>query len=193
MDRANRLAHGDPEVKEVLPGFLESASSLCDMMSTTIAAVLNEIMSILADEACGADYGARSGGASTAAAATAPSGSTPRWARPTSGRPGSGGLLLPDRPPRAVVEDGLRARRGGRGDVRDGDVDAQGGEDRGEVRGPVAVQEPGLEAPRGDRRGGRRLRQGVLDSAGKGGAGAPAGDGPHTPQSSTQPRPDGNR
>lgn len=40
-------------------GFLDSASSLCDMMNTTMAAVLNEIMSIQADEACGAEYGAR--------------------------------------------------------------------------------------------------------------------------------------
>lgn len=39
-------------------GFLDSASSLCDMMNTTMAAVLNEIMSIQADEACGAEYGA---------------------------------------------------------------------------------------------------------------------------------------
>lgn len=41
-------------------GFLDSASSLCDMMNTTMAAVLNEIMSIQADEACGAGYGERS-------------------------------------------------------------------------------------------------------------------------------------
>lgn len=53
------LPHGDPELKEVLLGFLESASSLCDMMNTTMAAVLNEVMSIQADEACGAAYGRR--------------------------------------------------------------------------------------------------------------------------------------
>ena len=62
MVNDNRIPHGDPEMKEVLLGFLESASSLCDMMNTTMAAVLNEIMSIQADEACGADYGARGGG-----------------------------------------------------------------------------------------------------------------------------------
>lgn len=62
MVNENRIPHGDPELKEALLGFLESASSLCDMMNTTMAAVLNEIMSIQADEACGADYGARGGG-----------------------------------------------------------------------------------------------------------------------------------
>lgn len=56
----NRISHDGAELKEVLLGFLESASSLCDMMNTTMAAVLNEIMSIQADEACGAEYGSRS-------------------------------------------------------------------------------------------------------------------------------------
>lgn len=60
MVNPNRIHHADPELKDVLLGFLESASSLCDMMNTTMAAVLNEIMSIQADEACGADYGTRS-------------------------------------------------------------------------------------------------------------------------------------
>ena len=40
--------------------FLDSASSLCDMTDATMAAVPDEIMSIQADEACGAEYGARS-------------------------------------------------------------------------------------------------------------------------------------
>ena len=60
MVNSNRIPHGDPELRDVLMGFLDSASSLCDMMNTTMAAVLNEIMSIQADEACGAEYGARS-------------------------------------------------------------------------------------------------------------------------------------
>lgn len=60
MVNPNRITHGTPELKEVLLGFLESASSLCDMMNTTMAAVLNEIMSIQADEICGAAYGERS-------------------------------------------------------------------------------------------------------------------------------------
>lgn len=60
MVNPNRIHRNDPELKEVLLGFLESASSLCDMMNTTMAAVLNEIMSIQADEACGAEYGSRS-------------------------------------------------------------------------------------------------------------------------------------
>ena len=60
MVSSNSIQRGDPQLKEVLLGFLDSASSLCDMMNTTMAAVLNEIMSIQADEACGAEYGARS-------------------------------------------------------------------------------------------------------------------------------------
>ena len=60
MANPNRISHDAPELKDVLLGFLESASSLCDMMNTTMAAVLNEIMSIQADEACGAGYGERS-------------------------------------------------------------------------------------------------------------------------------------
>jgi len=57
---ANTLPHDVPELKDVLITFLDSASSLCDLMNTTMAAVLNEIMSIQADEACGAGYGRRS-------------------------------------------------------------------------------------------------------------------------------------
>ena len=60
MVNPNRIAHDTPELRDVLLGFLESASSLCDMMNTTMAAVPNEIMSIQADEACGASYGERS-------------------------------------------------------------------------------------------------------------------------------------
>ncbi|MBQ9003585.1 MAG: IS256 family transposase [Eggerthellaceae bacterium] len=60
MVNPNRISHDAPELRDVLLGFLESASSLCDMMNTTMAAVLNEIMSIQADEACGAPYGERS-------------------------------------------------------------------------------------------------------------------------------------
>ena len=46
MVNPNRIHRADPKLKEVLLGFLDSASSLCDMMNTTMAAVLNEIMSI---------------------------------------------------------------------------------------------------------------------------------------------------
>lgn len=46
MVNPNRIAHDTPELRDVLLGFLESASSLCDMMNTTMAAVLNGIMSI---------------------------------------------------------------------------------------------------------------------------------------------------
>ena len=60
MVNTNRITQDAPELRDVLLGFLESASSLCDMMNTTMAAVLNEIMSIQADEACGAEYGSRS-------------------------------------------------------------------------------------------------------------------------------------
>lgn len=60
MVNPNRITQYSPELKDVLLGFLESASSLCDMMNTTMSAVLNEIMSIQADEACGASYGERS-------------------------------------------------------------------------------------------------------------------------------------
>lgn len=59
MVNPNRIANAAPEIKHVLLEFLESASSLCDLMNTTMAAILNEIMSIQADEACGADYGSR--------------------------------------------------------------------------------------------------------------------------------------
>ena len=60
MAGSNRITHNNPEPGDVLPGFLDSASSLCDMTDTTMAAVPDEIMSIQADEACGAEYGARS-------------------------------------------------------------------------------------------------------------------------------------
>ena len=60
MVSPNRITHDNPELRDVLLEFLDSASSLCDMMNTTMAAVLNEIMSTRADEACGAEYGARS-------------------------------------------------------------------------------------------------------------------------------------
>ena len=59
MAYSSTLAQGTPELKEVLLGFLESSSSLCEMMNTVMEAVLNEIMSIQADEACGAAYGAK--------------------------------------------------------------------------------------------------------------------------------------
>ena len=60
MVSPNRITHDNPELRDVSPGFLDSASSLCDMTDTTMAAVPDEIMSIQADEACGAEYGARS-------------------------------------------------------------------------------------------------------------------------------------
>jgi len=62
MASNNTLPHDIPDLKEVLISFLDSASSLCDMMNTTMAAVLNEIMSLQADEACGAEYGSRNEG-----------------------------------------------------------------------------------------------------------------------------------
>ena len=60
MVNPNRITQDAPDLRDVLLGFLESASSLCDMINTTMAAVLNEIMSIQADDACGAEYGSRS-------------------------------------------------------------------------------------------------------------------------------------
>ena len=60
MAGPNRITHDNPELRDVLLEFLDSASSLCDMTDTTMAAVPDEIMSIQADEACGAEYGARS-------------------------------------------------------------------------------------------------------------------------------------
>ena len=42
MVSSNSIQRGDPQLKEVLLGFLDSASSLCDMVNTTMAAVLNE-------------------------------------------------------------------------------------------------------------------------------------------------------
>lgn len=60
MVSPNRITHDNPEPRDVLLEFLDSASSLCDMTDTTMAAVPDEIMSTRADEACGAEYGARS-------------------------------------------------------------------------------------------------------------------------------------
>lgn len=60
MANADTLHYGEPELKEVLLGFLDSASNLCEMMNVTMTAVLNEIMSMQADEACGAPMGSRS-------------------------------------------------------------------------------------------------------------------------------------
>ncbi len=60
MVSPNRITHDNPEPGDVLLEFLDSASSLCDMTDTTMAAVPDEIMSTRADEACGAEYGARS-------------------------------------------------------------------------------------------------------------------------------------
>ena len=60
MVSPNRITHDNPELRDVLLEFLDSASSLCDMTDTTMAAVPDEIMSTRADEACGAEYGARS-------------------------------------------------------------------------------------------------------------------------------------
>ena len=60
MVSPNRITHDNPKPGDVSPGFLDSASSLCDMTDTTMAAVPDEIMSTRADEACGAEYGARS-------------------------------------------------------------------------------------------------------------------------------------
>ena len=61
MVSSNSIQRGDPQLKEVLLGFLGSASSLCNMMNTTMAAVLNEIMSIQAKEVCGAEGATRCG------------------------------------------------------------------------------------------------------------------------------------
>ena len=54
MVSPDRITHDNPEPGDVSPGFLDSASSLCDMTDTTMAAVPDEIMSTRADEACGA-------------------------------------------------------------------------------------------------------------------------------------------
>lgn len=40
MTSANTLPHDVPELKEVLLTFLDSASSLCEMMNATMSAVL---------------------------------------------------------------------------------------------------------------------------------------------------------
>ena len=60
MAGPNGITHDNPELRDVLPGFPGSAPGLCDMTDATMAAVPDEIMSIQADEACGAEYGARS-------------------------------------------------------------------------------------------------------------------------------------
>ena len=60
MVSPDRITHDNPELRDVLLEFLDSASSLCDMTDTTMAAVPDEIMSTRADEACGAERGARS-------------------------------------------------------------------------------------------------------------------------------------
>lgn len=60
MTIPNRISQDGQDLKEVLLEFLASASSLADLMNTTMTAVLNEIMSIQADEACGAGYRQRS-------------------------------------------------------------------------------------------------------------------------------------
>ena len=60
MVSPNGITHDNPEPRDVLPGFPGGASSLCDMTDTTMADVPDEIMSTRADEACGAEYGARS-------------------------------------------------------------------------------------------------------------------------------------
>ena len=60
MTISNRISQDGQDLKEVLLEFLASASSLADLMNTTMTAVLNEIMSIQADEACGAGYRQRS-------------------------------------------------------------------------------------------------------------------------------------
>ena len=60
MAGPNGITHDNPELRDVSPGFPGSAPGLCDMTDATMAAVPDEIMSIQADEACGAEYGARS-------------------------------------------------------------------------------------------------------------------------------------
>ena len=60
MAGPDRITHDNPEPGDVLPGFPGGASSLCDMTDATMAAVPDEIMSTRADEACGAERGARS-------------------------------------------------------------------------------------------------------------------------------------
>ncbi len=60
MAGPDRITHDNPEPGDVSPGFLDSAPGLCDMTDATMAAVPDEIMSTRADEACGAERGARS-------------------------------------------------------------------------------------------------------------------------------------
>ena len=62
MVNHNKIAYDVPELKDVLLEMLDSASGLCEVMNSVMAAVLNMIMSIQADEACGAEYGSRTEG-----------------------------------------------------------------------------------------------------------------------------------
>ena len=62
MVNHNKIAYDVPELKDVLLEMLDSASGLCEVMNSVMAALLNMIMSIQADEACGAEYGSRSDG-----------------------------------------------------------------------------------------------------------------------------------
>ena len=62
MVNSNKIAYELPDIKDVLLEMLDSASGLCEVMNSVMTAVLNVIMSIQADEACGAEYGSRSEG-----------------------------------------------------------------------------------------------------------------------------------
>ena len=86
MVSSNSIQRGDPQLKEVLLGFLDSVSSLCDMMNTTMAAVLNEIMSIQANEVYGAEGTTRCGYRDRGRDA------------PADGAQATPRLVLPDRP-----------------------------------------------------------------------------------------------
>lgn len=62
MVNQNKIAYELPDIKDVLLEMLDSASGLCEVMNSVMTALLNMIMSIQADEACGAEYGSRSEG-----------------------------------------------------------------------------------------------------------------------------------
>ena len=102
MAGPNRITHDTPEPGDVSPGFPDSASSLCDMTDTTMAAVPDEIMSTRADEACGAERGARSDrrADSRGGCRSRRPGATIGTPGPRAPRPGSGSRFPTDLPGR---------------------------------------------------------------------------------------------
>ena len=106
MAGPDRMTHDNPEPGDVSRGFPGGASSLCDMTDATMAAVPDEIMSTRADEACGAERGARSDSRADGRGGCRGRrpGATVGTPGPRAPRPGSGSRLptgLPARHPRA--------------------------------------------------------------------------------------------